>query len=36
MEAGDDSVSLDLLIHALLVTGESPATIGRVLGKIGA
>lgn len=36
MEAGDDSVSLDLLIHALLVTGETPAAIGRALGRIGA
>lgn len=36
MEAGDASVSLDLLIHALLVTGEKPAAIGKALAKIGA
>jgi ribosome-binding protein aMBF1 (putative translation factor) len=31
MEAGDPSVSLDLLIRSLLVTGTSPDQIGRAL-----
>ena len=29
MEAGDPSVSLDLLVRSLLVAGTSPAEIGR-------
>jgi predicted XRE-type DNA-binding protein len=29
MEAGDPSVSLDLLVRSLLVAGTSPAAIGR-------
>ena len=32
MEAGDPSVSLDLLVHALLMLGVRPPTLGRVIG----
>lgn len=35
MEAGDPSVSLDLLIRSLLATGHSPAEIGKVVAKAG-
>jgi DNA-binding XRE family transcriptional regulator len=36
MEAGDPSVSLDLLVRGLLATGASPRDIGRVLLSIAA
>ena len=35
MEAGDPSVSLDLLIRSLLATGHSPADIGKVFARAG-
>jgi len=35
MEAGDPTVSVDLLIRSLLRLGATPASIGRVLGKCG-
>lgn len=35
MEAGDSSVSLDLLIRSLLATGHSPADIGKVFARAG-
>jgi hypothetical protein len=33
MEAADGSVSLDLLVRALLVLGETPRAVARVLGR---
>ncbi len=33
MEAGDASVSLDLLVRALLALGETPRSLGRVIGR---
>ncbi len=33
MEAGDPSVSLDLLMKALLVSGATPKQLGRVIAK---
>jgi DNA-binding XRE family transcriptional regulator len=33
MEAGDPSVSLDLLIRALLALGETPRSLGRVIAR---
>ena len=33
MEAADASVSLDLMIRALLVLGETPRAVARVLGR---
>ena len=33
MEAGDPSVSLDLLMKALLVSGATPKQVGRVIAK---
>ena len=33
MEAGDGSVSLDLLVKALLALGETPRGVARVLGR---
>ena len=33
MEAGEASVSLDLLIRALLALGETPRSLGRVIGR---
>jgi ribosome-binding protein aMBF1 (putative translation factor) len=33
MEAGDGSVSLDLLVRALLALGETPRAVARVLGR---
>lgn len=35
MEAGDPSVSLDLLIRSLLATGRSPAEIGKIFARAG-
>ena len=35
MEAGDPTVSVDLLIRSLLKMGATPARIGRVFGKCG-
>jgi predicted XRE-type DNA-binding protein len=34
-ENGDASVSLELLLRAILATGASPQEIGRVIGAIG-
>jgi transcriptional regulator with XRE-family HTH domain len=31
MEAGDASVSLDLLVRSLLTLGTSPAELGRII-----
>jgi len=31
MESGDPSVSIDLLLRAVLAIGETPKTIGKVL-----
>jgi DNA-binding XRE family transcriptional regulator len=33
MEAGDPSVSLDLLIRALLALGETPRSLGRAIAR---
>ncbi len=33
MEAGDASVSLDLLVRALLALGETPRSLGRMIGR---
>jgi DNA-binding XRE family transcriptional regulator len=33
MEAGDASVSLDLLVRALFALGETPRSLGRVIGR---
>lgn len=33
MEAGDPSVSLDLLVRSLLALGASPSEVGRVIGS---
>lgn len=35
MEAGDPSVSIDLLVRTLLSTGSSPRDIGRVIARAG-
>ena len=35
MEAGDPSVSIDLLVRTLLSTGSSPRDIGLVIAKAG-
>jgi len=34
-ENGDASVSIELLLRAILATGASPQEIGRVIGEIG-
>lgn len=36
MEAGDPSVSLDLLLRSLVVAGSTPAEIGRAIAKANA
>lgn len=36
MEAGDESVSLDLLIRALLALGETPRSLARVIARAAA
>ena len=35
VEAGDDSVSIDLLMRALLATGASPKEIGKTIAAVG-
>jgi hypothetical protein len=35
MEAGDPSVTIDLLMRTLLSTGSTPADIARVIAKAG-
>ncbi len=34
-ENGDDSVSIELLIRAILATGATPQDIGQIIAKVG-
>ncbi len=36
MEAGDPSVSIDLLVRSLVSTGSTPAEVGQIIAMVGA